>query len=189
MPDIPSNEPTELRAGDTWKWNRADMASAYPSPTWTLTYRFKNQNGGFEIVATADGAGGFSVSVPKATTGAIAAGDYAWQGEVDNGTERYTLERGGNLKVVADFFSGSAATAMDQRSHARKVLQAIEAVIEGRASKDQEEYTIGGRSLKRTPIPELLQLRQTYRSEVAGEEAAAALENGTGIGRKIQVRF
>lgn len=190
MPDIPSNEPTELRAGDTWKWNRTDKVSDYPSPTWTLTYRFKNQSGGFEIVATADGSGGFSVSVPKATTAAIAAGDYAWQAEVDNGTERYTLERGGNLKVLPDFFAGSAATALDARSHARKMLQAIETALEAfAASPTMKSYTIGTRSYTRAEIPDLLKLRQHYKTDVAAEEAAAALENGNGLGRKIQVRF
>ena len=189
MPDIPSNEPLELRAGDTWKWNRTDKVSDYPSPAWTLKYRFKNQAGGFEITATADGSGGFSVSVDKTTTGAIAAGVYQWQAEVDNGTERYTLERGGYLTVVADFFSGTAGAAFDSRTHARKVLESIEAVIEGRASKDQEEYQIAGRMLKRTPIPDLLKLRQTYQAEVAGQEAAAKLADGLGGARKVQVRF
>lgn len=190
MPDIATNEPTELRAGDTWKWNRTDKVSSYPSPTWTLTYRFKNQSGGFEIVATADGAGGFSVSVPKATTAAIGAGVYAWQGEVDNGTERYTLERGGTLKVVADFFSGSAGTALDQRSHARKMLAQIEAALEAFSTNATvKAYTIGTRSLTRADMPEILQMRQFYINELAGEDAAAALADGTGISRKIQVRF
>lgn len=191
MPDIPTNEPTELRAGDTWKWNRTDMVGTYPSPTWTLKYRFKNAAGGFEIPAAADGSGGFSVSVDKAATGGYAAGTYSWQGEVDNGTERYTLERGGTLKVIADFFSGSASAAYDDRSHARKMLEAIEAALEGTATSGQIamiEYQIGTRGQK-FDHAKLVELRQKYLNEVRGEEAAAALANGTGGARKVQVRF
>lgn len=55
-------------------------------------------------------------------------------------------------------------------SHAKKTLAALEAVIEGRASKDQESYTIAGRQLSRTPIPDLLLLLSTYERKVARED-------------------
>lgn len=190
MPDIPTNEPTELRAGDTWKWNRTDKVSDYPSPTWTLKYRFKNPSGGFEITASADGAGGFSVSVDKATTAAYTPGVYQWQAEVDNGTERHTLERGGSLTVVADFFSGSASAAYDGRSHARKMLDLIKTALETfGANPVMKSYTIGTRTYTRAEIPDLLRLKQTYEQDVAAEDAAAALANGIGVARKIQVRL
>lgn len=184
---IPKNEPLKLRAGDTWKWRREDLATDYPASTWTLTYRFKNAAGGFEVVASADGDN-FSVEVAASTSSTHAAGVYAWQAQVVNGAEKYTVDQG-TTEVLANLFSGTATAASDQRTHAKKVLDAIEAVIEGRASKDQEEYTIGGRSLKRTPIEDLLKLRQTYRDEVAAELAAERIANGIGLAKKIQVRF
>ena len=68
------------------------------------------------------------------------------------------------------------------------MLEAIQAVIESRATKDQEEYTIAGRSLKRTPLPELIKLLNFYETRVAGEQAAENLAKGTGRPRAIQVR-
>jgi hypothetical protein len=186
MPAIPTNEPLELRAGDTWKWTREDLSDT-PAPTWTLTYRFKNAGGGFEIVATASGAN-FAVSVVKATTAAIAPGSYTWQAFVDAGGERYQVDHG-TLKVLPDYGAGVATVALDDRSHARKVLTAIEAILESRATKDQEEYTIAGRSLKRTPIPELLILRDRYRLEVSREVVAERIANGLGDPRRIGIRF
>ena len=59
----------------------------------------------------------------------------------------------------------STNTSIDVQSHARKVLSAIEAVIEGRASQDQMSYSIAGRSLSRMPIDDLLTLRDRYRAE------------------------
>jgi hypothetical protein len=80
-----------------------------------------------------------------------------------NGSEVQELEEG-QLEIIADL--AGAAEGHDPRKHAEKVLAAIESVIESRASKDQMAYTINGRSLSRTPLADLLQLRATYRKEV-----------------------
>ena len=80
------------------------------------------------------------------------------------------------------------STGYDARTHARIVLDAIEAVIENRASKDQERYMIAGRELWRTPIPMLLKLRQTYRAEVKAQALAEKIQSGTGVGGRIQFR-
>lgn len=181
----PTNEPLELRAGDTWEWRRNDLAD-YPAGTWTLTYRFKNAAGGFEVVAAADGTN-YSVTVAAATTANYAAGTYTWAAQVVSGTTKKTVDTG-TLKVMANLFAGTATTASDQRTHAKKVLDAVEAVLEGRASLDQEEFQIGGRMLKRTPLADLIRFRAIYKAEVERELAAENLANGVGVARKIQVR-
>lgn len=181
----PTTEPTVLRAGDLWEWRREDLASDYPASSWTLTYRFKNAAGGFEVVATADGDF-FESSVAAATSGAIAAGVYSWQARVVNGLESYTVDTG-EVKVLPNLFAGTASAASDQRTHARKTLEAIEAVIEGRATTDQEEYTIGNRSLKRIPITDLMVFRDRYRMAVAREDQANGVPNN--YGRDRYVRF
>lgn len=182
----PTIEPRTLRAGDTWKWRREDLAD-YPAPTWTLKYRFKSAAGGFEVVAAASGTA-HQVTVAAATSAGYAADSYSWAAWVESGAEQYTVGSG-TLTVEPNLRAGTAGAALDARSHARKVLAAIEAVLEGRASRDQEEYRIGERMLKRTPIADLLRLRSLYRKEVQAEEAGAALANGTGTGRRILTRF
>lgn len=185
--DIPTTEPSELRAGDTWKWTRG--LDDYPaSAGWTLKYRFKSAAGGFEVVASASGDS-FSVTVAASATGAYAAGRYTWAAWVEGGTaEKYSVDAG-TLDVLPDYRSGTATTALDDRSHARKTLDAIEAVIENRATLDQLRYTINGRELQRTPIPDLLKFRQFYKAEVRSEEMAERIRNGTGIGGRIQFRL
>jgi hypothetical protein len=115
------------------------------------------------------------------TTAAYKAGLYRWTAVVDDGTERVTLASG-LVNVLPD--PAKTGAGFDPRSHARKTLEAIEAVIEGRATKDQEEYTIGNRSLKRTPTKELLEFRDKYRADVAREDIAAGRQSG-----KLVVRF
>ena len=67
----------------------------------------------------------------------------------------------------------SIAAGHDARSHVQRVLDAIEAVLEKRATLDQEQYRINNRELRRTPIADLLKLRDRYRGELARMKAAS----------------
>lgn len=184
-PAIPKVEPQRVRAGETWQWRREDLAD-YPAPTWTLKYALKNQTQHLEFSATADGSQ-FAITVSSTTTTPVVAGKYRMVGYVEDGgapAQRFGVY---NEEIVVDAAYANAAV-VDDRSHARKVLDAIQAVLEGRATKDQEEYSIGHRTLKRTPLAELKALEQQYRGEVAGEELADRVAAGQG-GGKIVVRL
>lgn len=92
-----------------------------------------------------------------------------------------TLTRTLSVPVVAYQYAGA--------SHAETVLAAIEAVIERRATVDQQSYSIEGRSLARMPIDDLLRFRSQYRAEVANEQAARAAAEGRGSSRRIRTAF
>lgn len=182
---------TEIVIGDTLDFETS--VPDYPNTDgWTLNYRLLLlESTGTAISFTASGTPvedplGYRVQLAPATTAAWTAGTYAWNSYLTKTGARYTVESG---QVVLLPDPAVATAPRDNRSHAKKTLAAIEAVIEGRASKDQEEYTIANRSLKRTPIPDLLKLHSRYLNMVAAEDAAAALANGTGVPRKIQVRI
>lgn len=170
---IPTNEPQSLRAGDTWKWRREDLPD-YPANVWTLTYRFKNAAGGFEVVAVADGLA-FAVDELAADTAATTAGVYTWAAQVSNGTEAYTVDSG-QMSILPDLFgtaSGDDTAALDTRSFARKALDAVEAVLSGTATYKQKRYEIAGRSLERFDPKDLMDVRDRLRAEVQAENAAA----------------
>lgn len=183
---VPTSEPLELRAGDTWKWRREDLVD-FPASTWVLKYRFKNTAGGFEVTAAADGAH-HAVTVTASASSVYNEGRYDYIAWVESGAEKYTVKTG-ELSVLPDLRANSATNPSDIRSHARKVLEAIEAVIEKRATKDQEAYTIAGRSLQRTPLPQLIMMRDRYRTEVRREIQAARIAAGLDSGRGFFVRF
>lgn len=184
MSTIPNQEPGSLRVGDTWRWTRT--LDDYPAPSWVLKYRFKNAAGGFEITASASGTD-HSITVTAATTSGYTAGSYTWTAWVEGGTsEKYTVDSG-SCELLADYRSGLATVALDDRSHARKTLDAIEAWIEGR-DVAVAEYEIAGRRMKYIPTTELLKMRSRYQLEVQAEENAAKLARGEGVGRKIQFR-
>ncbi len=184
--DIPTTEPATLRAGDTWKWTKT--LADYPASTpWTLKYRLKNAAGGIEITASASGDD-YSVTVAAATTAAYVAGTYEWVAWVEGGTaEKYTVATG-SIELLADLRTGTATAALDVRSHAQKMVDAIEAWLEGH-DPAVAEYEISGRRMKYIPTAELIKLRQRYLLEVANEKARANLAAGLGGGRKIQFRL
>lgn len=182
--EIPRNEPPEARAGLTWQWRREDLTADYPASAWTLKYWFKKTGAtqaNFSIQANADGDN-FAVNVLAATTAAYTAGDYTWSAQVTGGTsEAYEIDRG-RMKVLARY---DAAANLDDRSHARQALEAIEAVLLNRATLDQQEYSIGNRMLKRMPAADLLKFRDYYRGQVATEDMAERARNGQGGNRLV----
>lgn len=182
--DIPVNEPRQLRSGDTWKWRREDL-SDYPAPTWVLTYQFKKENSGgnFNVAATADGVN-HAVSIAKATTAGYTAGKYHWQAYVDNATERYMVDHG-VLEVLPDF---AAAGNTDARSHVKKVLDALEAMMEGKATHDQRGMSIGTRRIDRLTPAEILTWYEKYKAMYAAEQNAEALRNGLSPKNRLLVR-
>lgn len=184
MATIPTTEPESIRAGDTWRWTRE--LSDYPAGTWTLKYRFRNASAGFEITAGADGTT-HSVSVAASTTTGYAAGGYNWIAWVESGDDKFTVAEG-VTQVLADFRATAATAALDARTHAQKMLAAIEAWIES-SDPAVAEYEIMGRRMKFIPIGELMKLRGKYRIEVANEQAAARLARGEQIPRRIQFRI
>ena len=194
-------EPLEIIAGDTLTWIRRDVEAAYEndageiqyedikaSEGWTLKYVAVGQLGAITITASADteDADDFCFTATAATTAAYVVGDYKWQIVATKTTTRYTIDSG--VVSVTDNIAGRSAL-YDNRSHAKKVLDAIEAVIEGRASQDQMGYTIAGRSLSRTPLQDLMRLRAMYKAEYDSEVATANIAAGLSGKNKIYTRF
>lgn len=183
-------EPTELRAGETWAWKRS--FADYSATGWTLTYTLINSGAKITLTAAAATGGRHLISVPAVTTtgtGAVTgtdsytAGDYTLLGRVTDGTSVYQVYAG-LLTVLPDL---AAATTYDTRSTAKQLLDALDAYLLDKASKDQLdviETAIADRRIRRDKAS-LLKWRSDLKIEVAREDAAA---NGHNAGR-YYVRF
>lgn len=184
--EIPTNEPSLVTAGDTIQWARQDLSDYLPADGWALSYVLINSAAKITIAATTSGTG-YAVTVSAATSAAYTAGVYSWQAYVTNsGTSQRVKVDSGHIEILPNF---AALSTYDARTHAKKVLDAIEAVIEGRASVDQESYAIMGRQLRRTPMADLLKLRDRYRTLYLAEVNAENAKNGKGRKNRIKVRF
>jgi len=194
-----SREPSIIHRGETLGWKRAASQTTYvdadgatiecSAPEWTLKYKFAGPSGAFDITAVADGTD-FSASASATVTGAYPVGEYSWIATVEKGSggtlERHIVDSG-----VCTVAEGPAeyVSGLDKRSHVKKVLDAIEAVILGRATTDQLSYSINGRSLQKTPLPDLLKLRSQYRGEYERELRAERIRKGLDGGGNVYVRF
>lgn len=177
---IPTSEPTELRAGDTWQWRREDLSDYPASDGWELAYSFRNADNYFDFSAAADGDN-FAVNVAASTTVNYVSGLYTWAAFVRKGGERYEVDSG-VFTVKANF---PTAAPFDARSQPRILLDAVNAILEGRASNDQMDIVnaaAGDENAARTPTL-LWRLRAQLTNEVKRLE-------GTGGGlRRITARF
>jgi hypothetical protein len=89
----------------------------------------------------------------------LQAGRYYWQLFAERGTTRILLKNG-ELCVSANLLNEGAG--FDGRTDAEKGLDAVEACLVGKASKDQLSYSIKGRTLTRYSVDELLKLRAHF---------------------------
>lgn len=169
MVDIPDSVPAELRAGDTVRFNR-EHADYPASAGWTLSYTLVTGTAAYSFNATANG-NAFSITVAAATTAPWTVGLYQLHEYVTKAAERYTL--GTTPLRVLPNLAAVAAGGLDVRSHARKVLDAINAWLEAKAPT-AAGFELAGRKLQNYALPELLALRDRYRAEVAREEQVAS---------------
>lgn len=180
-------EPGSITAGDTVRFRRDDLSSLYPQTEgYELKYHFQRAGGAIDTVTASWDAEGWLITV--AASG-WAPGARSWSAVVTHGSYGRRTIASGTVIVLPDPTVVDAN--FDPRSHARKVLDAIEAVIERRASKTHEETTLSdGRQVKSIPHAELMKLRSHYAALVAGEERQADQRRGLRRGGgTLKVRF
>jgi len=185
--NYPSQVPTELQLGDFWAWKRDDLSSDYPVASYSLSYEFNLVDGAtasnFTITATESNN---TYIIEASNTASYAKGNYNWVSYMTRSSDsaRVKLEEG-----FVDVQDNYATTSASVRSHAKIVLDSIEAVIENRANIDQASMSIAGRSLSRMSIDELLTFRDRYKAEYLKEVKIQRIKNNRGSGNTIKVNF
>lgn len=190
-------------AGDTLAMSGDDAISVpeYPaSDGWTLKYRLTPQfstptQAPIELTAVTNADGErYDITAAPAVTALWKPGSYQWSRWVEKSGARQTLDHAvGQLDVLPD--PAASAQGDDARSHARKMLEAIEAVLESRATSTQREmvaYTIGSRSIefdKDESKADLLVLHSKYKWLVHDELARERIAAGQSNPRHIGIRF
>ncbi|WP_342278600.1 hypothetical protein [Candidatus Tisiphia endosymbiont of Myopa tessellatipennis] len=177
------SEPTSFSVGETVEWQR--YLNKYPAAEgWNLSYNFRNYTTSFDVAAIAE-ADYYLVLLDSETTTAYLAGNYWWQATIHKENLRYMIAKG-NLEIKPNL---ALLATYDGRSHVKKVLDALEATIVGKASRDQLSYSISGRSLSRLSPAELLKWRDIYKDEYARNLQEERIKNGLSSGNLIKVRF
>lgn len=188
--NYPSNVPETLTVGDRWAWKREDIVTDYAPADYTLTYSFRLLSSAATEIALAssvitESSTAYIVEVPSTTTAGYTKGDYSYQEYITNSSsQRIVLSEGFvTLKPNLD------ADTADPRSHARIVFDALEAMLESRASIDQSSMSIAGRSLSRMTPEEIRDWYEYYRYKVNKEIKKDRISKGLATGSLIKARF
>ncbi len=139
---------------------------------------------GSKVVADGDG---FVVTIPAGTSALYDPGFYKWQAYTTKSGERHQVGSG-TIEIKPNYASQSAG--YDGRSIVKKTLDALEAMMLGKASKDQMSLQVpNGRRVDRLQPEQLLVWRDKLKIEYEAELKAERINQGLGGGNKIFTRF
>lgn len=185
--EIGTREPKRIIEGDAYAWKIAqgDWAPA----TWSLDYDFVSDADRVNVTTTDALDGTWLVDLDSLITTSLTGGkDYEWFAYVDDGTDKRTIRRG-RVEVLVD--PRLQTSGYDYRTLNRQILEAIQALISGKALKgDQLSYSIANRQLTRYSPEELIEWEKVYMHKVRAEDRAAAIARGEDPGDKVvHIRF
>jgi len=185
--NFPTSEPVELQLGDFWAWKRTNLSTDYPTADYSLSYEFNLNEGATasNFTLTASEANDEYIISTSSTT-SYTKGSYNWIAYITRTSDSARIKIGEGFTEIQENY---ATTSASVRSHAKIVLDAIEAVIENRATMDQSSMSIAGRSLSRLSIDELMTFRDRYKAEYMKELKISRINNGKGSGNTIKVKF
>lgn len=183
------NIPSVIQAGDTLSWN--ESLPDYPASSYNLAFDLRSLNCPPITITASANNDDFAISCNATTTKNWKQAVYKWQAYVFTGsapdfTTKKTIGTGTvEIKQNLTIFPSTE----DPRSHVKKVLDSLEAVIEGKATLDQLSYSIAGRSLSKMSPEEIVKWRDEYKSKYQAELDAEKVEQGISTSRRIGVRF
>ena len=186
--------PDLIYPADTVIFDVPDFTDPIGDPVTNTNYalnwyaRTNTASEGATITGVDEGAG-WRVTVPSSTTTTFDAGTWTWQAIATYGSTRYTAGRGQFTVKASAYYIGTPG-AFDDRSRAEIDLGHVEAAIRTLAEGGMvQEYAIGGRSLKRYKMGELLQLKAELENEINMERRKEKMRQGLGNPGLAKVRF
>jgi hypothetical protein len=174
--------PRRITIGDTITWDEA--LSDFPaSASWVVTYNFTSPTAQFSSTHAIINVDDHRITI---VTTSLEEGHYEYTKKVTDGTTTHTLERG-VLDVGPDLSADTAG--VDRRSFAEVALESIEAMLLGKATKDQTSYSLNGRALSRYSFDELRAFRAELRIEVADDKQKQRRAAGGKSHRNVHAEF
>ena len=174
--------------GDRWVWKRTDIGTDYAPSSYALTYNARLLGTGsttFSITASESGTD-YIVEVASSTTSSRTVGVYAWNMFItrSSDSERIALDSG-----KFDVRDNLATSSADQRTHAAKMVDYLEATQESLAQKLTSSYSITDRSNTLRSMDEVSAQLNYYRAVYNREVMKDRVKSGKRTGQNILVRF
>lgn len=176
--------PEKITAGDTiaWKKSLADYSAA---DGWTLSYALTNAGAQITFSGSADGSDHL-IEVAAATSASWTAGEYGFQAYVTKGAERYQIDEG-LVEVRANLAEQSAGYAYLPACFTQR--DAIQAVIDERATESQSSIAVGGRQLSEMSHAELFAALEDVKKQCNLWKRRNRRDRGKATGARVKVAF
>jgi hypothetical protein len=173
----------QLVAGDAWNWR------VIPEPPLasdaTLKYFLRGRTAQkLDMPGTVGADGSVTFAATSADTLGL-VGELTWSLCLFDASNNRTELARGTVTVIADI--QSAGDSFDGRTWNKRMLDAITAVLEGRATRVEKLYQIAGRHIELIPASELLQLKGDLQSAYDRELVASGQKRSGG--NQIKVGF
>lgn len=173
--------PSKLYAGDTWTLVET---FATIDPASELRVHLNSPAFQFTSDKTTSLDGVYTFVIPAALSSNFAPGVYSASITQSVAGARTTLTAGHIVSIEPDPATASSF------SYARRMVAALEALIEGRLTNSNALYSSmawEGRAITQLSPAELQQALKVYRDELKAEELSAEMSKGMG-GRKNKIK-
>jgi hypothetical protein len=178
------NAPKKIFAGFNVEWE--ESPSEYSSVTYGLSATFvllSSSATRITVNATANGTG-FAFSITASFSASFTPGNYKVHIYATLGTAKYLIGTQ-DVTILANPLSATG----DTRNHIQKMLDAINATLEGRATQEYQSMTIDGYSVTQMSPDQLLKLRSYYKNELRKQTNAERIASGKSPLNTIKTKF
>jgi len=189
------NIPASIRAGSTVKWREASQTDPFGDPiqstdSWAMKFYLRTNTASEGHTATGSTYGtGWEFSISATDSSGFDAGDWFFNCEVSKGSDKYIVGSGPLEVLQALAYSGTPG-ALQGKSQIEQDLNSVQSAIRTLVSGGViKEYSIGGRSLKKYDLSDLMALESRLKFQLKREQKADLIRNGLGNPHAMFVRF
>ena len=171
-----------LFAGASWNFTKS--FSDYPASVWDCTCLFKkDSNSKIELTVTASDDDFIFTAIAE-HTGSLTAGTHKYQFKFTHKTSGLV-----ELKTGYEEIEALLENVTDIRTHNRIMLDALQATLEGRATKEVLNMSYKGRAFQLLTLQELRDAIKFYEGEIEREETEEKIKNGEVTGGRLLLGF
>ena len=188
------NIPSEMRAGFTYKWRESSQVDPFgdalqSTDSWAMKFYLRTNSSSGLTTTGSTYQTGWEFSLSASDTAPLTAGDYFWQCEVSKGSDKYSVGTGSLLIQQSLAYTGSVSS-IQEKSQAEQDLDAVQSAIRTLVSGGVvKEYSIGGRSLKKYDLADLMALESRLKYQFKRAQKSELIANGLGNPAAMYVRF
>jgi len=188
------NIPATIRSGSTTTWRENSLVDPYgdaiqSTDSWVLKFYIRtNSSSGLTATGSTYGTG-WQFDLSASDTAPLSAGDYFWQAEASKGATKYDVGSGA-VEVLQSLAYSGGVSSIQAKTQVQQDLEAIQSAIRTLVSGGViKEYSIGGRSLKKYDLSDLMALESRLKYQLKREQKAELIANGLGNPAAMYVRF